>query len=735
MPFHWIEASTGGGEEEWTWFRRELDLPSGVTRVVVRFQSSGVCGLFVNGVFVEAATARYYGRVNAHAVTSRLHAGRNVIGFQTGSDYFFPWAVQRCQTDEAWISQVIAEIEITHGDGRIERVVSDASWRASRNRAESWAGAAEAPVGFVPVRMVHPLIAAEYERIWKRATVWEELDNPYLAGAVNALSKVREDNACVLDFGKTVVGYLDLVFASTPPPSTIATFDYYETPNELKKGAPRGSAVDLLITPVKLPPGGTAWFNLRRRASRYVRIETGDGTPLPEIVRANMLQSALPVETRGAFACSDDTLNQIWDTSRYTLWVNMHQEYESCPRREMLFFSGDGRPDVFSDWYAFGDGRLLDSSLALNVPDQSRFSYGLVRPGENPTPLWDYPAWRIISVLDGFHLTGDAGLLRRNWSDCRDAAAWLLERIDETGLIEQPHVRGEAVYSPLEWTCSFSRIGRKASLNCLLAKALEAMGEMAMILELPAEAKTYRVQAGGVREAINDRLWSDELGAYVDERFDYIPQDGNVLALLFGIAPEDRARRVLDTLKARHWTPWGATLLDRPFGGNTRGGDKTIAPLMCGYEAETRFIAGRGDEALDLIDRCWGTMLRKGAGTFWEFCPNDPVAAWPWPCHGWSSGPAYLLPAFVLGIQNTAPGFAEFVVNPHLGRLTWAKGVVPTPRGGIEVAWRIEESKPRRWICEITVPRGLTGKVVAPSGFRGARKPLKPGHQEIEYRQ
>jgi hypothetical protein len=33
----------------------------------------------------------------------------------------------------------------------------------------------------------------------------------------------------------------------------------------------------------------------------------------------------------------------------------------------MRFFAGDGRPDLLSDWYAFGDGRLLDARLLANT--------------------------------------------------------------------------------------------------------------------------------------------------------------------------------------------------------------------------------------------------------------------------------------------------------------------------------------------------------------------------------
>ena len=89
----WIKCSgrpIEGKTQEWVFFRKDIRLSSSVSYARVRFLSSGVCGLWINGNFVEAATARYPGRVNSHEVTSFTRKGRNVIALQCGSSYF--WA-------------------------------------------------------------------------------------------------------------------------------------------------------------------------------------------------------------------------------------------------------------------------------------------------------------------------------------------------------------------------------------------------------------------------------------------------------------------------------------------------------------------------------------------------------------------------------------------------------------------------------------------------------------------
>lgn len=60
-------------------------------------------------------------------------------------------------------------------------------------------------------------------------------------------------------------------------------------------------------------------------------------------------------------------------------------------------------------------------------------------------------------------------------------------------------------------------------------------------------------------------------------------------------------------------------------------------------------------------------------------------------CHGWGSVVLYELPAVVLGVRPTKPGFEEVKIAPNPGYLTYAKGQVATPKGIIEVEWEKEE--------------------------------------------
>jgi len=89
-------------------------------------------------------------------------------------------------------------------------------------------------------------------------------------------------------------------------------------------------------------------------------------------------------------------------------------------------------------------------------------------------------------------------------------------------------------------------------------------------------------------------------------------------------------------------------------------------------------------------------------------------------CHGWSAGATNFLTERVLGVRSTWAGFGTCVIEPDLGDLQWAKGVVPTPHGPIKV--RAEMNKV---ICDI--PKGVEARLI----FHGAAQTLRPGHHEV----
>ena len=165
-------------------------------------------------------------------------------------------------------------------------------------------------------------------------------------------------------------------------------------------------------------------------------------------------------------------------------------------------------------------------------------------------------------------------------------------------------------------------------------------------------------------------------------------QDDNVFAVLFGVAEEERALLALATVKERLWSDYGSAMADVNMpSGDLRGGITTISPMMSAWEVEARFRMNRSEEGLELIRRVWGTMLKKGAKTFWEYTPNNGWEQFALTCHAWSAGCTYLLSAFVLGVRPEAADWEKIIFAPRPCDLAFGRGVVPTTKGLIAVSW------------------------------------------------
>jgi hypothetical protein len=122
---------------------------------------------------------------------------------------------------------------------------------------------------------------------------------------------------------------------------------------------------------------------------------------------------------------------------------------------------------------------------------------------------------------------------------------------------------------------------------------------------------------------------------------------------------------------------------------------------------------GEGNRYLDLLGN-WRGMLATGLTTFAEIVdrPGHPSRS---DCHAWSASPDVEMLRTVLGVDSGAPGFSRVLVMPHLGKLSYVEGSVPTPRGSVDV--RVEATG------SVSVTTPVDGVFV----WRGASRDLRAG--------
>ena len=709
----WIGELKKEGDE-WSVFQKTIEIKEKPRRVIIRLDSYGVVGIYINGEFIEGSTGRYPGRIVCIECTSKMRIGENEISLKLGNHYFQTAGITNFERRHSWFSAIAAEIKIEY-DATEETIVTDESWKCISDCGVS-----------VPQRL-SDVTTAYYERFWKSAAVWKEPKEYQIPAQIaemmgeeycnyvhtpldtyvepREIYGVKVDQGkkisfIDLDFGRVCVGYLEIEYEAKCDGRVKMRFDYSENVTEIEQNS-------RLTLRYAIKKGRHTLLVNHRRAARYVRVQFDQGAMDTKCIRIRFRQSMKPDTQLGWFQCQDEELNKMWEVGKYTLWVNKHQEYESCPKSEMKFFTGDGIVAALIDYYTFGDGSLVDASLAITeIQSNSGIQHNIY---DRNTSLWDYPAWRIVMLYNHYIHQGDLEVVKKYYDDVALNTQWMIEKMNRDGLIYQYPLFGGPFYEgsgTVEYSCSFDRLGEKPYLNALLYKSLLCMSVLGKAVG-DSRCEEWAQMATTVKQAMNDKLWSEEKGAYLDS-YDksYIPQDGNALAVLWGIADDERAKTVLETLKRENWSPYGSALANKEV-SHTHGGIQTISPMMCSHEAEARFKSGKPEEALDLMHRCWGTMLKKGAQTFWEYAPNDGEKHWRVTSHGWSAGCTFLLSAYVLGVRPMSPGYETMVFEPYEGFDNF-KGVIPTVKGLVAVKCETENGVRKFTLC---VPKDMKVEV------------------------
>lgn len=478
------------------------------------------------------------------------------------------------------------------------------------------------------------------------------------------------DAFVVLDFGREVVGYPCLRIRdggqATIDIGCSEALDAEGKVFPTRQGVLQG---DRLI----LHGGRQEWKAFNRRALRYMQLTFRDVERPVLIESVSMESTGYPVERVSSFECSDDLINDVWRAGVHTLSVCMQDLFEDSPLQRSRRPDGS-RVQALASYYCFSDTALAAKTLAHS-------------PSAERGADW------IIMLHDHYLHTGDLSLVEHLYPHVR----LLLEdemraRESENGLLKSA-----------ETEC--------ASPNAFYYRALRDASKLAAAAGHNQDSVNWHARAESVLHRFGEQFWSEADGAYADccisdqasARFGV---EANAIAVAFGLADARRARRVGEFLLADQ-----ARLAQS-------------GPCIGFYVLQALISLARTREALDLIRRCWGGMLARGATTWWE----EFESTWPEGqvcpgslCHGGSCAPTFFLPAQILGVRPSTAGSDVSIVQPRLGDVDWAKGHIQTHSGYVDVEWRREDGA-------ITIDIDAPGGYIAGLPVEGLRNPQVEEH-------
>ena len=270
--------------------------------------------------------------------------------------------------------------------------------------------------------------------------------------------------------------------------------------------------------------------------------------------------------------------------------------------------------------------------------------------------------WYIIGQYYDFRLRQDIASLREAWPSLGQALLWLCyQDSNECGLLE--------VHEAMDWADLFANRYNVLYDNVLYFAAWQCMGAMATALGKDGDADSYFSNAADVRRKINALLWvgPEEPTDYewirrerkewlyprrrveieLVERPFYLPYMGfrdyadrfdtlgNLLAILFGVADQAKAEKILDYIHGcglndpfpvralyppvqpgeKDWREYYRVRnLNQPHHYHNGG----AWPFIGGFYVAALVQAGRFDESRCQLDRLTA-MVRLGKRAEWEF--------------------------------------------------------------------------------------------------------------------
>ena len=422
------------------------------------------------------------------------------------------------------------------------------------------------------------------------------------------------------------------------------------------------------------------------RGWRYVHVIPEAGVSVEGVA---MDEELCPLSRAGSFRSSDELLNRIWNVSARTLELTSRELYIEGAKRDRWTWSGDARQSYLMGYYLFGESGLAKDTL-------------FYQRGGDPVVMhinriMDYTFYWFMSVREYYLYTGDRLFLEQIYDRMESLMDFVVGRLDGRG---RPHdMPGDWMF--IDWAPERLRNtgGVTSFEQMLLVEALDAMAEASAVVGRGDEA-AYRERAAKLRSEIVPLFWSEGRGALMHLLKDDGALDAQLTryANMFGLA-----LGYFDSAKRE------SVLKNVMFNDSVM---KIQTPYMRFYELEALCRLGLNKRMLHEVRDYWGGMLDEGATSFWElYNPSEKgdakYAMYGRPfgkslCHAWGAGPVYLFGRYVLGVEPSKPGYAEYVVAPNLGGLDWVEGTVPTPRGPITVSVR-------NGVAEATGPAGCSG--------------------------
>ena len=450
------------------------------------------------------------------------------------------------------------------------------------------------------------------------------------------------------------------------------------------------------------------------RTWRFMELQVKTGAEPVTLNGVKLSETGYPFEAKGYFRSNDDQLNQIWDIGWRTVKVDAHETFMDSAYWEQLQYVGDTRIDNVITYTVTGDPRL--AVQAIDAYGNSQGEDGMIQsayPSSTDNVIPPFGLLWLGMMHDYVNYQPDLTVIKRNIAGGRKILDWYAPYVATNGLVtitpkwNYMDWAGEAQmpFAPTEFD-RFPSFDPATKTSCLVSLAylggLKDMAAVEMIAGDPALAENDRQKAAILTGAIQNQCWDEKRGLFADSPTKTVfSQHTNALAVLYDVAPKDRAGDILGKVTT-------ADGIDAP------DGILTTSYYFSWYLIKAYQHAGLSDSYLKLVDT-WRDLVKLNFTT-WPEARGETRSD----THAWSSHPTADLISIVAGIRPGATGYGAVDIEPHLGALTSVDAAAMTPRGLVSVSYR--RSTSGTVDATVTKPADLQGQLI----WKGKTYPL-PG--------
>ena len=704
------------------WLRKSFSLQGTPARALMHVASVGYHELYVNGKKVGDAVlapcttdhtrrARYV----TYDITQHLRPGQNMVGIWLG----FSWSIfpPYRTADKPSSPIVIAQADIQVPGAPTVRLATDDSWRwhpspnttigvwdfmhfggelydASKELPD-WCDATSDDSGWNAVEVFEPKLVLSAQKVEPNRLVKE----------IKPVA-ITEPKPGVwrIDMGVNFAGWLEAKVAGSPGDKI--EFKWSER-------AEREMTHELHSFFIIGPSGqGTFRNHFNYGVGRWIQVSGLKNKPELSDFRGWLVRT--DYATAGTFACSDDLLNRIYQT---TLWtyetLSLGGYLVDCAQRERMGYGGDAHattatgmdafrtPALYTKWAE--DWRDVQGKSAAWGVDKKEGEVGAgkkVEPGNLPYTAPTYwggggPGWSGYCVTlpwEMYRRFGDTRLLQEMLPTIERWLAFVETKTKEDLLRRYggewdflgdwlwPGAKG--VNGDTRETLFFN--------NCYWVYNLQTAAKIAEALGRDDLASKWETRAATVRRAVHREFFNSADNSYVNGFQAYLS-----LALLTDIPPRELRLPVLNRLEQE-------ILIERKghFWAGITGGSFVVRELIEAQRPDLMFTMASQQDYPG-----WGNMLKKGATTIWEDWEGNlsldhssylHIGAW-----------------YVEGLAGIRPvaGYKSFLIKPGNWATTplqWVKCRFDSPYGPIESNWRHEGNST---LYDILVPPNTSATV------------------------